>query len=106
MYEDAKKNDMALLRQNGSPSVFLTLCCAEYSWDGLLKEIVEAIKKEKVSDEFIKNLGSKERNKYISENIVQSTIQFQNKIEKELKLMMMDSFFDDIFKSNIKEMYK
>ena len=64
-YEDAKKNDMALLRQNGSPSVFLTLSYAEYSWDGLLTEIVEAIENEKVSDEFIKNISLKERNKYI-----------------------------------------
>ena len=43
-YEEAKKNVMALLRQNGSPSLFLTLSCAEYSWDSLFKEILETIK--------------------------------------------------------------
>ena len=32
-YEEAKKNVMAILRQKGSPSLFLTLSCAEYSWE-------------------------------------------------------------------------
>ena len=29
-YQESKKNLMALLRQNGCPSVFLTLSCAEF----------------------------------------------------------------------------
>ena len=38
-YEESKKNLMALLRQNGCPSVFLTISCAEFDWPELLKEI-------------------------------------------------------------------
>ena len=94
-YEEAKKNVMALIRQNGSPSLFLTLSCAEYSWESLLKQIVETVKNEEVSDEDISKLSSKEKSKFISENIVQSTVYFQRKIEKELNLMTMDKFFGD-----------
>ena len=91
-YEEAKKNVMALLRQNGSPSLFLTLSCAEYSWNGLLREIIETVRNERISDEFINNLSAKEKNKYISENVVQSTLYFQKKFEKELKMTMMGNF--------------
>ena len=84
-YEEAKKNVMAVLRQNGSPSLFLTLSCAEYSWDGLLKEIMETIKGRKVTEYEISKLSTQERKKMISENFVQSTLHFQKRIEKELK---------------------
>ena len=91
-YEEAKKNVMAVLRQNGSPSLFVTLSCAEYSWESLLKEILETVKGRKVSDKEIKDLTIQERNKLISENVVQSTLHFQKRIEKELKLMTFPYF--------------
>ena len=40
-YEQAKKNLMAYIRQKGCPSLFLTIACAEYKWDVLLKEILQ-----------------------------------------------------------------
>ena len=49
-YEDATKNVMAIIRQNGSPSLFLTLSSAEYSWQILLKEIMETVKGRKVTE--------------------------------------------------------
>jgi hypothetical protein len=94
-FEDAKKNVMALLRQKGSPSLFVTLSCAEYSWKGLLREIMETVKGRKVTENEIENLTTPERNKLISENVVQSTLHFQRRIEKELKLMTYENFFDD-----------
>ena len=94
-FEEAKKNVMATLRQNGSPSLFVTLSCAEYSWKGLLKEILEASKGREVTEEELDNLTSQQRNKLISENVVQSTLHFQKRIEKELKLMTFSKFFDD-----------
>ena len=42
-YEDSKKNIMALLRQKGCPSIFLTLSSAEFDWPELLKEIAETV---------------------------------------------------------------
>ena len=94
-YEDAKKNVMALLRQKGSPSLFVTLSCAEYSWEGLLKEIMEASYGRTVTESEIEKLTIPERNKLISENVVQSTLHFQKRIEKVIKLMTFPKFLDD-----------
>jgi hypothetical protein len=94
-YEDAKKNVMAVLRQKGSPSLFVTLSCAEYSWKGLLKEIMETVKGRKVTEKKIDELTISQRNKLISENVIQSTLHFQKRIEKELRLMTYENFFDD-----------
>ena len=94
-YEDAKKNVMAILRQKGSPSLFLTLSCAEYSWKGLLREIMETLEGRKVTEKEIEELSIPQKNKMISENVVQSTLHFQKRIEKELKLMTHSKFFHD-----------
>jgi hypothetical protein len=79
-YEESKKNLMAHLRQNGCPSVFLTLSCAEFDWPELLKEIVETVEKRKVTKEYIESLSPSEKNKIISENVVQSTLHFQKRV--------------------------
>ena len=68
-FEEAKRNVMAMLRQNGSPSLFLTLSCAEYSWEGLLQEILETVRGRHVTDQEIKDLTPQQRNKILSENI-------------------------------------
>jgi hypothetical protein len=93
-YEDSKKNVMAILRQNGSPSLFVTLSCAEFSWEGLLKEILETVHNKEFTDEEVRNLTPQDKNRLISENVVQSTLHFQKRIEKELKLMTKPNFFD------------
>ena len=94
-YEEAKKNVMAILRQNGSPTLFLTLSCAEYSWNSLLKEIFETVKNRETTEEEIENLSFQENNKLISENVVQSTLHFQKRIEKELNLMTHNKFLSN-----------
>ena len=90
-YEESKKNLMALLRQNGCPSVFLTLSCAEFDWPELLKEIVETVERRKVTKEYVNDLPDREKNRLISENVVQSTIHFQKRISKLFSLMKYDS---------------
>jgi hypothetical protein len=80
-FEEAKRNVMATLRQNGSPSLFLTLSCAEYSWAELLKEIFETVYRRKATQKDLDDLTPQERNKLISENVVQSTLHFQKRIE-------------------------
>ena len=104
-YEEAKKNVMAILRQNGSPSLFVTLSCAEYSWDGLLKEILGTVLNKEASDEDVKKLSSQERNRLISENVIQSTLHFQKRIEKELKLMTMPNFLNNDCKYSVSSYY-
>ena len=54
-YEESKKNLMALLRQNGCPSLFLTLSCAEFDWPELLKEIAETVYRRKFSEKRLMN---------------------------------------------------
>ena len=92
-YEESKKNLMAALRQNGCPSVFLTLSCAEYDWQELLKEILETVYRRKVTQKDIDDLTDAEKNKLVSENVVQSTVHFQKRIDKMFSLMKYD-FFD------------
>ena len=94
-YEEAKRNVMAILRQNGSPTLFVTLSCAEYSWEGLLKEILETVQNRVVTLDEVKKLTPQEKNQLISENVVQSTLHFQKRIEKELRLMTYPEFFED-----------
>ena len=71
-YEESKKNLMAILRQNGCPSIFLTLSCAEFDWPELVKEIAETVYRRKFTTKQIEDLPDKEKNKLISENVVQS----------------------------------
>ena len=66
-YEESKKNLMALLRQNGCPSVFLTLSCAEFDWLELLKEIAETCYRKKFTDQQIEELPDSEKKRLISE---------------------------------------
>ena len=104
-YEDAKKNVMAILRQNGSPSLFVTLSCAEFAWEGLLKEILETVHNKVFTTEFVKKLTPQEKNKLVSENVVQSTLHFQKRIEKELKLMEKPGFFDNDCEFSVSSYY-
>ena len=92
-YEESKKNLMALLRQNGCPSLFFTLSMAEFDWPELLKEIIETVYRKKVTKEQIEDLPQTEKNRLISENYVQSTLHFQKRIEKIFTLMKYDNFF-------------
>ena len=91
-YEESKKNLMALLRQNGCPSIFLTLSCAEFEWPELLKEIIETVYRQKVTKEYIDSLPNKVKNKLITDNVVQSTLHFQKRIDKLFSLMKHDFF--------------
>ena len=91
-YQKAKKNVMALLRQFGSPTLFLTLSCAEFDWPQLLKEIVETVERRTVTDEYVESLSKSQKNKLISENYVQTTIHFQKRMDK-LFTLMKGNFF-------------
>ena len=92
-FEDAKRSVMALLRQNGCPSVFLTLSSAEFDWPELLREVAETVYRRCFTMDEIKQLSDREKNKLISENYVQTTIHFQKRVEKIFALMGYP-FFD------------
>ena len=91
-FQDAKKRLMATNRQKGSPTLFVTFSCAEYEWLELVKSIYETVYKKNISIEEIRNLPAVERKKLISENVVQTTLHFQKRIEKMFTLMGYDFF--------------
>ena len=84
-YEHSKKNLMACLRQRGCPSIFLTIACAEYKWEKLIKEILEVKERRRVSLSEIESMNSGEKNKLLSDNAIISTLHFQKRIEKIFK---------------------
>ena len=83
---------MALIRQFGCPTIFLTLSCAEFDWPELLKEIAETVYRRKISKEEIEQMSRKEKNKLISENVVQSTLHYSKRFQK-LFTSMKSGFF-------------
>ena len=93
-YQQAKKNLMAMLRQKGCPTLFVTMSCAEYKWTELVRQILETEWNQPVSMEYVDKLSNGERNKIITENAVQSTVHFQKRIEKIFNLLKYDDIFD------------
>ena len=104
-YESSKKNVMALLRQKGAPTLFLTMSCAEYAWKDLLKEVVEYVERRQVTEAYLESLTIQQKNKMISENVVLTTLHFQKRIEKELKLMTHAKFFNNKCDLSVKSYY-
>ena len=76
----------------GMPNAFLTLSCAEYHWIDLLNQIVETVERRNVSRDYVQNLSTKDKNRLISDNVVQTTLHFQKRIDKLFTLMKNDFF--------------
>ena len=100
-FEAAKRNLMAAIRQKGAPTLFITLSAAEYHWTGLLKAIYETVNGERVTDEDIKNMSSKDKRAYINENVVQATLHFDKRVNKMVSMIMSPEFLETGKKSSI-----
>ena len=96
-YQDAKTKLMALLRQKGCPSLFMTISCAEYKWLQLVKQILETEWKQEVSMDYVESLSDSERNHIVSRSAVQSTIHFQKRVEKIFSIV---KDYDEIFEGH------
>ena len=81
-FQDSGKRLMAFLRQKGAPTLFMTLSAAEFSWDHLALRIYETVSNKKSSLEFIQKQSQSWRNKLLHDNVVQSTIHFNKRVEK------------------------
>ena len=81
-YEKSKMNLMALIRQLGCPTAFLTLSCAEFDWKELLKEIAETVYRKEFTQDEIEEMSDREKNKLITENVVQSTMHYSRRCQK------------------------
>ena len=89
-FEECKHNLMALIRQYGCPSAFLTLSCNEYDWEELLQEIAETVYRRKFSKKELDKMTEKEKKKLISDNVVMTTIHFSKRFQKLFALMKYD----------------
>ena len=91
-FEKARKSVMAKLRQDGCPTIFMTLSSAEFDWPDLLKEIVETVERRKVSMDYLDKMTQSEKNRIVADNFVQSTLHFNKRLEKIFALMKGDFF--------------
>ena len=85
---------MATIRQKGPPNLFITLSSAEYQWETLVKAVYETVHRTLCTDEILANLSTAEKNRLITNNVVQTTVHFQKRIEKVIKKFMRPGFFD------------
>ena len=86
---------MATIRQKGAPSLFITLSSAEYQWEGLLKAVYETVNRTPCTDEILKGMTTAEKNRLITDNVVQTTCHFQKRIEKVIRKFMVPGFFEE-----------
>ena len=92
-FQAIKKNLMAFIRQKGPPTLFVTLSSAEFQWDEMIHRIYETTTKTKVSLDFIKAQDQGWKTKFVSNNVVASTMHFSKRIEKLISLLTKDSPF-------------
>ena len=81
-FQDSGKRLLAFLRQKGAPTLFVTLSAAEFSWDDLALRIYETVTNKPSTLEFIRSQSQSWRNKLLHDNVVQSTIHFNKRVEK------------------------
>lgn len=93
-FQKMKKDAMATLRQLGSPTLFFTLSFAEFQSDQLFHQVVETVLNRKISKkEFVEmNFATSERNKVIKDNVVQTTITFEKRLQKLLLILTNEGF--------------
>ena len=73
--------------------MFLTLSCAEFDWNELVKKTYETVHKKKIDIEFIEKQEPAWKNKIISSNVVQSTVHFAKRTDKIMTLLSLDGIF-------------
>ena len=103
-FQHMKKNAMATIRQKGGPHIFLTLSHAEFQNEDLFKQILETCLNREITKEELKNMNltPSEKGKIITENVVETTLNFQKRLEKVLKFMTTKS----ICRGNSEKKYK
>ena len=94
-FEAVKKNVMATIRQRGAPTHFVTLSAAEYQWSGLLKSVYETVYKKPATDEVIESMSTNDKSKLITENVVQTTLHFQKRVDKLMTKMIEENYLEE-----------
>ena len=80
---------LAMVRQLGVPTFFLTLSCADLHWNELIKIILQ-LQKVEISDEEIDNLSYNDRCKILNSNPILLARHFQYRLETFFKEIVVD----------------
>ena len=80
---------LAMVKQLGIPTYFLTLSCADLRWEEL-PHIINKLNKLGLSEEELKNLGYQQRCKLLNNNPVLVARHFQYKVELFFKEIILD----------------
>ena len=75
-----------MIRQMGSPHLFLTLSAAEVHWVDLLGSLIRKERNVSFCNEKIKRMSNAEKNKIISSKTIDTTLHF-NRINQIFKSM-------------------
>ncbi|XP_066928370.1 uncharacterized protein [Clytia hemisphaerica] len=80
---------LAMVKQLGPPTFFLTLSCADLRWNELIS-IIYKLKGQNVTNEFIENLSYHERCDLLNSNPVLVARHFQYRVEVFFKEIVLD----------------
>ncbi len=81
-YGHKKKNLLAVVRQEGMPSLFFTQSCADTRWPELLKVLGKLIDGKDYTDEEIEDMSPINRNRLVAADPVTVVRYFENKCHK------------------------
>ena len=81
-YSKKKKNLLAVVRQEGMPSIFFTQSCADTRWPELLKVLGKLIDKKDYTDDEIENMSPINRNRLVAADPITVVRYFENKCHK------------------------
>ena len=80
---------LAMVKQLGLPTFFMTLSCADLHWNELIS-IIATLNKEKITEDDINNMDFFERCKYLNLNPVLLARHFQYRVEVFFKVIIAD----------------
>ena len=80
---------LAMVKQLGLPTYFMTLSCADLRWNELV-DIIKKLKGQKCSEEEIKNMNYMERTTVLQSNPVLLARHFQYRVENFFKYIVSD----------------
>ena len=85
---------MAFLRQLGAPTLFFTVSFAEFKDSILFHEVLETILDRKLTQEDVTEMKftQTEKNKILCDNVIQTTIAFERRLQKIMKLLTNENF--------------
>ncbi len=87
-YSHKKKNLLAVVRQEGMPSLFFTQSCADTKWPELLKVLGKLIDNKDYTDEEVENMSPTNRYRLVAADPVTVVRYFENKCHKFQKHIM------------------